>query len=106
MAKHRNHLPARFFVFNFCALACLMALTVVAAGIDFGGFNLAVAITIACTKMMLILLIFMNVKYSSRLAQIFAAAGFFWFLILIGFIMSDFVVPGYGTPYTVALPGM
>jgi cytochrome c oxidase subunit 4 len=53
--------------------------------------NPVVAVTIAIAKATLIVLFFMNVKYSTRLTWIFVAAGFFWLIILFGLLLPDYV---------------
>ena len=53
------------------------ALTVVAANIDMGVFNPIVALGIASTKMVIVILFFMHVKYQSNLIKIAVGAGFF-----------------------------
>ncbi len=76
-------------------IACLfvlMFLTVYASFFHFGDMaNPILALAIAVSKAILIVMIFMNVRYSSRLTQIFVAGGFFWLLILFGMIIIDFV---------------
>jgi cytochrome c oxidase subunit 4 len=73
-------------------LALLMALTVFAYYFNMGEvMNIAVALAIAVAKMILILLFFMHVKYSSRLTWIFASAGFFWLIILFTLTLADYV---------------
>ena len=106
MSTGHQLLPARVYVFNALALGALMLLTVGAYYVEFGRFAFAIALIIAIMKATLIILIFMNVKYSSNLTRLFAASGFFWFLILISFIMADFLLPELGTPYLdLASPG-
>lgn len=106
MSTSHQLLPARLYVFNALALGTLMLLTVGAYYLPLGRFAFAVALCIAIGKATLIILIFMNVKYSSNLTRVFAAAGFFWFLILIAFIMADFILPELGSPYLdLASPG-
>ena len=61
----------------------LTAVTVGAAFIDLGPFNTLVALVIACTKMMLVVLFFMHVRYSSRLTWAVVGAGFFWLAMLL-----------------------
>ncbi len=75
----------------FFALMVLTAVTVYVAFIDLGGLNDVVAMSIAVTKGLLVVLFFMHVKYSSRLTWIFAAAGFLWLLILLGLTLSDYL---------------
>ena len=41
--------------------------------------------------MLLVILIFMHVRYSTRLTWLFVAAGFIWLLIMIDLTMSDYL---------------
>ncbi|MGE5567552.1 MAG: cytochrome C oxidase subunit IV family protein [Rhodospirillales bacterium] len=74
----------------FIALLALTALTTGAAFIPLGPFNDALAILIAVSKATLVVLFFMNVKYSSRLTWAFAIAGFCWLAVLLGLSATDF----------------
>lgn len=76
---------------NAIALGVLMLLTVWAAFFNLGVFNPIVAMTIAVVKAGLIVLFFMNVKYSTKLTWVFVGGGFFWLLILLLLILPDFV---------------
>jgi cytochrome c oxidase subunit IV len=71
------------------ALLVLLVLTLVFAEIDLGPFNALVALGIAATKAVLVVLYFMEVRYSSRLTWFFAGAGFFWLAILVTLTLSD-----------------
>ena len=53
-----------------------------------------IAMAIALTKMLLIILYFMHVRYSSRLTWIFAGAGFLWLAILIFLTFNDYLTRG------------
>ena len=70
-------------------LGVLLVLTVVAARIDLGHWNVPIALAIAGVKAVLIVLFFMHVRYGSPLVKLFAAAGFFWLVIMFVFIASD-----------------
>ncbi len=61
-----------------------------------GLFNAPVAIAIACTKAVFVVLFFMHVKYSSRLVKLTVASGFFTFLILVFMSLSDYVSRAWG----------
>ncbi|HWS56019.1 MAG TPA: cytochrome C oxidase subunit IV family protein [Pyrinomonadaceae bacterium] len=74
----------------FLALLVGTAVTVLAAQVDFGRMNDVVAMTIAVTKMMLVLLFFMHVRYSSRLIWVIVASMFFWLIILLSLTLSDY----------------
>jgi len=88
--KSEPVVPVRVYVLVFLALLVLTAVTTTVAFFDLGGgTNNAIALTIAVGKALLVILYFMHVRYSDRLTWVFAAAGFFWLLILIGGIMDD-----------------
>ncbi len=67
------------------------ALTVVAARIDLGHFNAAVALTIATVKALLVALFFMHIKGASEklLKLVFISTVFFLF-ILLALSMADY----------------
>lgn len=76
----------------FIALLALTALTTGVAFIDLGGVgNVAVALSIAVIKAVLVALYFMHLRYSSRLTVIFAGAGIFWLGILVALTLSDYI---------------
>ena len=86
-------------IWVWIALLSLLLLTWGMAQFNLHHFNAVVAICIAVVKMMLVILIFMHVRYKSPLTWIFAAAGFIWLLIMIDLTLSDYMsrgaVPGY-----------
>ena len=88
MSEHIVPRTTYFAVFG--ALLVFTALTVIAANFDFGRMNDVVAMTIAVTKMMLVLLFFMHVRYSSRLIWVIVASMFFWLLILLSLTLTDY----------------
>ena len=89
-------IPKKTYYLIFAILMVLLALTVAVAYVDLGRtLNIIIAMTIAVVKATLVLLYFMHVRYSSRLTWIFVAAGFFWFLILVGLTFSDYASRGW-----------
>ncbi len=89
---HDHHIVSvKAYGMVISALFFLMFLTVFMAFVDLGSLNPFIALAIAVSKAVLIVLIFMNVWFSTRLTQIFVAGGFFWLLILFGMIIIDFV---------------
>lgn len=70
-------------------LMLLLVLTVAAAQRDLGAANVPIALAIAIAKAILIVLFFMHVRYGSPLVRLFAAGGFFWLFIMLGFILAD-----------------
>ena len=82
--------PRRTYFTVFVALLVGTAITVGAATVNFGPMNDVIAMTIAVTKMMLVLLFFMHVRYSSRLIWVIVASMFFWLLILLSLTLTDY----------------
>lgn len=90
------HPPVIALFATFVALMLLLAATVGISEIDLGRWNFAASTAIAVAKATLIILIFMNIRYSPPLARLVACAGFFWLLILFGLAMGDyFTRPGW-----------
>ena len=88
--KSESVVPIRTYALVFLTLLVLTSLTTAIAFVDLGGaWNNVVALTIAVAKALLVILYFMHVRYSDKLTWVFAAAGFFWLLILIGGTMDD-----------------
>jgi cytochrome c oxidase subunit IV len=79
----------RIYFTIFATLLVLTAATVIVSGLDLGALNTIVALTIAVTKALLVILYFMHVRYSTRLTWLVVSAGFAWLGILIVFTMSD-----------------
>ena len=90
--------PRKTYYTVFAALLVFTAITVFAAQINFGPMNAVIAITIAVTKMMLVLLFFMHVRYSSRLIWVIVASMFFWLLILLLLTLTDYSSRGWFGP--------
>jgi cytochrome c oxidase subunit 4 len=78
---------AHFLVYG--ALLLLTGLTTAIAYVDLGVFNVAVALTIAVIKAVIVALFFMHLATTSHRTQVFAAAGVLWLLILVVFSLSD-----------------
>jgi|SRR5688500_11750244 len=90
-----EHSSVRTYVVIFAWLVVLMFLTILAAMLDLGPFNLAVAMVIAVVKATLVVMFFMHVKYSGRLIWIYAAGAFLWLGILLTLTFSDYLSRGW-----------
>ena len=75
----------------WAALIILLALTTGLAFVPLGVAQLGISLAIATTKALLVLLLFMELKASSGLVRVFAAAGFFWLLIMISLTSADYI---------------
>jgi cytochrome c oxidase subunit 4 len=72
------------------ALLAGTGITVYAAKIDLGRWNIVLAMTIATIKMSLVILFFMHGTYSSKRTQLVIVAGFFWLAIMLGLTLQDY----------------
>jgi cytochrome c oxidase subunit 4 len=101
MPEHKEHLVSTgTYLGILIALMLLLAITVVMAFINIdhwtaahhlgSGWNTAIAVTIAFLKGLLILLVFMHLRYGSHLTWVFAAAGFIWLGIMLWLTMTDY----------------
>jgi cytochrome c oxidase subunit IV len=102
-SHHGHHVtPPIYYVVNVLMLMSLMALTIMASDWDLGATwrNNILALAIAITKTTLVILIFMGVKWQTRLVKLWAATGFVWFLLM-AIIFGDYFtrdwesVPGW-----------
>ena len=92
MSQHTEHITSnRTYYAVFAVLLVLLVLTVAAAQIPNALLNIVVAITIATTKALLIVLYFMHLRSSTGLTRVFAAAGFVWLVLLLGLIAKDYL---------------
>lgn len=71
------------------ALLFLTALTYITATLDLGFLDTPVALLIAFTKTILVILFFMHVRWSSKYVWILAATGFVFLVFLFGFTFGD-----------------
>jgi cytochrome c oxidase subunit 4 len=94
-ADHHIVTPA-VYAMVFVSLLVGTAVTVVAAYINLGIFNPVVALAIACTKAVIVILFFMHVKYQSKLVKLTVSSGFFTFLVLITMTLSDYMSRAWG----------
>jgi len=88
------------------ALLAGTALTVLASYFDLGEWRIAPGVTlfwnpvaalaIASTKMVLVVLFFMHVKYSTKLTKLTIVSGIFIFLGLISMTLADYVSRAWG----------
>jgi cytochrome c oxidase subunit 4 len=104
---HEHHVVSPFtYLAILLALLVGTALTVWVSYVDLGEWNIAsgltifwnpvLALAIACTKMTLVVLFFMHVKYSRKLTQLTVGAGFVTFLVLVGMTITDYFTRAWG----------
>jgi cytochrome c oxidase subunit 4 len=82
---------AKTYIAVWLALLVLTGVTAGVAFIDLGPFNTIVALVIATFKALLVVLIFMHVKYASeRLTKVVLISAVFWLLILLALSLADY----------------
>ena len=101
MAEHSSEhhvVPIKYYIGVFLLLMVLTVLTVAVAKIDlekiWGPLNIIVAMTIAVIKATAVVLIFMHVRWSSKLTQVAVVSTLFWLAILLIFTISDYLTRG------------
>ncbi len=100
MSEHAHSSSSSIYLIILGALLCLTAVTVGAAYVDFGPFNLIIAVLIATVKATLVAMFFMHLRHDPPInAIIFVSSliflGIFLLFPLIDIQSRDRVVP-YG----------
>jgi cytochrome c oxidase subunit 4 len=91
-----NQTPARKrFLSTLGALLGLLALTIGAAYVNLGPFNIIAGMTISVAKAALIVVFFMEIRGRSPVIWVALATGFFWLGIMFALSMSDFITRGW-----------
>jgi cytochrome c oxidase subunit 4 len=103
--EHHIVSPVIYVIIGLTLLVAT-ATTVWASYLDLGEWQVApglvifwnpvVALAIASTKAVLVVLFFMHVKYSTKLTKLTVGAGLFTFLALISMTMSDYISRAWG----------
>lgn len=89
MSEHIS--SVKLYVTIWLALLVGTGLTVFASTIDLGPFNAIVALAIASTKAVLVVLFFMHVKYAhEKMTKLVIVTAIFFFLILLALTMADY----------------
>ena len=76
-------------------LLILTGVTTAVAYVDLGPFSIVVALAIAALKMMLVALVFMHVRHSSKLTKLVVLGGLLWLIILLTLGMADPISRGW-----------
>jgi cytochrome c oxidase subunit 4 len=96
--EHAEHhiVGPKTYAIIFITLLTFTGITVAAAFVNLGILNPIVALAIASTKAVIVILFFMHVFYQSKLIKMTVAAGFFTFLVLITMTLSDYISRAWG----------
>jgi len=89
--EHSQHIVSpKIYAAVLAALLLGTYLTVQAAKVNLGQWNIVLALGIATTKMTLVILFFMHGKYSSRRTKLIIVSGFFWLAIMLALTLADY----------------
>jgi len=95
VAEHEEHtehiVPPGIYAAIITTLLVLTGITVFAAFINLGRFNIVVALVIATLKATLVVLFFMHAKYVPKRTKLVIISGIFWLALLLFLTMSDYV---------------
>src|SRR5258705_1364644 len=96
--EHAEHhiVGPKTYAIIFVTLLTFTGITVAAAFVNLGILNPIVALAIACTKAVIVMLFFMHVFYQSKLIKLTVGAGFFTFLALVIMTLSDYISRAWG----------
>jgi cytochrome c oxidase subunit 4 len=93
----------RTYLIIWVSLIILTLTTTGVAFVDLGAeWNTVAALVIAVAKSALVILYFMHLRYSGRLTWVFAGAGLFWLLILLGGTIDDYLTRQHVSPSVVS----
>lgn len=93
--KYKNHiLPLSLYLSVGTTLLVLTAITVWAAQIDFGSYNLVIAMAIAVVKATLVAMFFMHLKYDNKLYLMYFMSAIFFLATFIIITMFDTLYRG------------
>jgi cytochrome c oxidase subunit IV len=83
----------------FMALMVLTVVTWAITYVDLGEFNLVLALAVAITKAMLVIVYFMHMKWSPKLFKVTIGSSVFFLMIMFALTLSDYMSRGqYGLP--------
>ena len=92
MSENSGHhvVSPKVYATVLTALLVGTVLTVQAAKVDLGRWNIVLALAIAVTKMTLVILFFMHAYYSTKRTQLIIISGVFWLAIMLSLTLGDY----------------
>jgi cytochrome c oxidase subunit 4 len=83
--------PTRTYYAVFVALIALTLATVFVSFLELGAWHTTVGVLIGFVKASLVGLFFMHLLHSSKASWLAVVAGLFWFAILMGLTLTDYL---------------
>lgn len=94
--------PESTFLKILGALLFLTVVTVLAAKVDMGKWNIVGALVIASIKATLVILVFMHGKYENKILWTYIVIPFVLLVIMIGGVFSDDTTRDHPVPFSAA----
>lgn len=88
MENHKNHPGYSTYIFVWLALLAFTSITVTVAGINLGSYTMLVALGIAAIKSVLVINIFMHIKFEEKIFKVFLLLSLFTLIVI--FILTSF----------------
>ncbi len=89
MAQGHHIIPLRILTLVFGALLLLTLITVITSRIDLGGFNIPLALALAGFKSILVVLIFMALKYDNPVNMLTVVLGIVFVIVFLALTLAD-----------------
>ena len=86
--------PKSMYYTVFMALMVLTFITWAITYVDLGEFNLILALAVAITKAMLVIVYFMHLKWSPKLIKVTIGSSIFFLMIMFTMTLSDYLSRG------------
>jgi cytochrome c oxidase subunit IV len=86
--------PKGMYYTVFMALMVLTVVTWAITYVDLGEFNLILALAVAVTKAMLVVVYFMHLKWAPKLLKVTIGSSIFFLLIMFTLTLSDYLSRG------------
>ena len=86
---HHHIIPLRTLALVFGALLFLTVITVITAQVDLGVMNIPLALSIAGTKAILVVLIFMALKYDNKVNLLTVVLGVVFVVVFLALTLAD-----------------
>ncbi len=92
--KHEFHSHSKSYIAVWISLMILTLITVVSSDINFGTWNIVIAMLIASIKASLVALFFMHLKDDNKLNQVAFVTSFIFLAVFVGLTASDLLTRG------------
>ena len=90
MSENKAHIiPIKVYLAVGFALIALTVITVAVSFIDFGGFNVLIALAIASVKALLVAFFFMHLFYDNKIYFVVFSASLFFLTLFLTLTMFD-----------------